>query len=256
MSTLPRLLLLCSIFLVQACAPTAPPATAPAQVDVEDLLQRIRFEASQFQSLRGLAKVKVQSPQRSFSASQVLLANKPDRLRAETLSLFGSPVVLLASDGKQFQVLVPGQRRFYQGPASDRNLQRFAHLPMRLVDLVHLLLYQVPLLPDVMRMEASSPGPKLLLSGPNGQEQELQFDSRLQLLRCRLLRGGRTWLDVEYSDFSAEDQFPRQMSLQLPLQDVNLTVDFQNLEINPQLDSQRFVLSQPDGVQLIELPGD
>ncbi|ORJ61536.1 LolA family protein [Geothermobacter hydrogeniphilus] len=252
-----RLVLICLVpILLQACAVPRPAAPPVVDVGARELLQHLESSARRLQSLRGLARVRVESPQRNFGATQVLLVSKPNRLRAETLSLFGTPMLLLSSDGRQLQVLVPGQNRFYQGAASGRNLQRFTNLPLRLEDLVHLLLYQVPLLADVERLEADAAGPLLFLSGDGDRRQELQFDNQLRLVRCRLSRGGAVWLDIGYGDFSAEQNFPRSISLRLPQRDILLEVQFRQLEINPQLDPRRFVLVRPAGAKLIALPGD
>jgi len=252
----PRILLtVFCLLLLHACA-VAPPPKPVIGVDSRQLLDGLAENARRIQAVRGLAKVRVESPQRNLGATQVLLARKPAQLRTETLSLFGTPILLMASDGSRLQVLIPGQNRFYQGAASERNLRRFANLPMRLSDLVHLILYQVPLLPRVERLVSSPEGPSLWLSGDEGQRQELRFDNRLFLRRCVLSRQGETWLDVEYDDFQEDSRFPRQIALHLPRQKVHLDVGFQRLELNPELDKKHFVLSRPEGARLIELPGD
>lgn len=240
-----------------SCAPRPVPLPALSDVTVDQLLERVHETASLAQSLRGLARVELESPEKNFGASQVLIAEKPDRLRAETLSMFGQPVLLMTANGKQLRVLVPGQNRFYQGPASGSNLQRFARIPLRLTDLVHLLLYHVPVLPAVeQQLTMGEQGPQLEVTALDEQSQTFDFDESLRLVRCRLLQGGHLWLDIKYRDFSSNDGFPRQLELNLPDYEVRLEIGFKQLELNPQLDPDRFALARPAGSTLIELPGD
>jgi outer membrane lipoprotein-sorting protein len=243
--------------LLCSCAPLPKPTTPLPEVTADQLLERVRDLAHLAQSLKGLARVELESPEKNFGASQVLIAEKPDRLRAETLSMFGQPVLLLTADGDQLRVLVPGQNRFYQGAASGDNLERFARVPLRLTELVHLLLYQVPVLPAVVqRVVSGDEGVRLELTAADGQSQTLDFDDSLRLVRCRFLKSGQEWFNIRYREFSSNDGFPRALDLNLPNHKVRLAVAFKQLELNPQLDPERFVLARPAGATLIELPGD
>src|SRR5512139_3162283 len=74
------------------CASLPPRQPSAEAVSVEfgrALLHEWLAASTRHTALQGVAKLRVQSAQRSISGTQVLLVEKPDRLRAETLSPFG-----------------------------------------------------------------------------------------------------------------------------------------------------------------------
>lgn len=254
-----RFLPLILLALLAACAPLHAPAPAPAVPPgmAQKLLERLAAEAGAFGSLQGLAKVRVTSGGRTLSATQVLLAKKPDRLRSEVLSPFGQPMLLLASDGTDLEVLVPSEGRFYRGEATPENIRRFTHLPLGLTDLVHLLLYQVPL-PAAQggRVEGVSGGLyRLRLQGAGDGRQEFYFDSRLHLVRALYYREGTLLLRVRYGKFSdGAHPFPRHIEVELPQQGAKASLTFSDLRTNVAIPAERFVLNPPAGAAVLPIP--
>lgn len=248
-----KLLLLC--LLLTACArppaaPLGPPPTA------ELLLQQLAQQGEAYTSLRGMARVRVATPERSFTADQVLLAQKPDLLRAETLSPFGNPVLTLTADGRHLSALVPGEGRFFTGEASYRNLQRFTRLPLQLTDLVPLLLYQVPVIPsEESRVAATDDGHwRLTLVGGEGRvQQELTFDRQLRLTGADYRQEGELLLRVGYGPFDPND-FPRAMRVETPDQGSEASLAFSEVELNVSIPPERFRLTPPAGYTVEELP--
>ena len=115
-------------------------ATPAGQEVGHSLLDDWLTRRGQYSTVQGVAKVRVQTAERTVTGTQVILAEAPDRLRAETLSPFGTPLLLLAADGTELGVLLPGDNLFYQGRATPENIGRFTRLPFRLADLVGILL--------------------------------------------------------------------------------------------------------------------
>ena len=87
--------------------PRQPSATAVSEEFGSTLLHEWLTASGRHAALQGVAKLRVQTPQRTLSGTQVLLVEKPDRLRAETLSPFGTPVLVLTADGSDLAVLLP-----------------------------------------------------------------------------------------------------------------------------------------------------
>ena len=206
-----------------------------------------------FQSLEGLAKVRVKTAQGSLSGTQVVIAAKPASLRAETLSPFGTPLLSLASDGKQLAVLVPGDNLFYRGTASPENLTRFTRLPLPPPALVDILLWQPPLVAfeELTTFRTVGGGWRLLLvAGP--QRQELTFDAAARLQGVRYFYEDTLQLLVDYGDPGVAD-LPRRIVLEQPPIALQASLDFSELTVNPSLPLGRFSLQPPPGSQVIFL---
>jgi len=242
------------LLLVTGCAQIRPLRPLP-EVSVEELQGRLLEMSQRFRSLKGLARVAVTTGERNLTGTQVLLAEKPDRIRSEALALFGQPWLVLAANGKTLQVFVPGEGRFYSGAASPENLQRFTRLPLRIEDLVHLLLYQVPLLPGEARLQTTESGPQLQLADAQGDRQELSFDRELQLVSSRYFDPrGDLWLEIEYRGFLADQQgFPVELELRMPGYELTAKVSFREVELNAAIPAEKFSLQPPAGIDITPL---
>jgi outer membrane lipoprotein-sorting protein len=253
------LLLTClGILVLGGCLPRppAPPSASPATEAV--LLKGLAADSAAFQSLKGVAKVKIANGGRSFSATQILLVQKPDRLRTEVLSFFGQPMLLLATDGAELTVFSTTKSTFYRGPATPRNLQRILRVPLRLDDLVHVLLYQVP----VIEYERSSLGPGkpegslLTLFGDEGRRQTLRFDGRRRLVEADYFRGEKHLLRITYGGFADQNgrSFPRTVHLDAPPLNAEASVVFSDVTTNVTIPESRFSLTPPPGTKVLPIP--
>ena len=249
--------LLLIISLLTSCAPVRPLLVGD-QVSkrfASELMQEWSENSARIISVQGLAKVKVQSPENSLSGTQVILAEKPDRLRAETLSPFGSPLLLLAADGETLGVLLPSQNLFYTGVASPANLGRFARIPLRLSDLVSVLLYQPPII-NARSDKAFElqEGGWLLVRNGSSRRQELTFNHERQLVEIRYYDSDKMLLKITYGKFSEEgDRFPLLFGIELPEQDTTASLEFSDLKTNGKLRPGIFQLTPPEGVTVIPL---
>lgn len=245
------------LLFLAACAPrpTVPVVAPPASEEI--LLEKLEQNARAFISLQGLAKVRVTSEGRSLSGTQVLFAEKPDRFRAETLSPFGQPLLLMATDGRDMDVMIPSEGRFYRGEASPRNVRRFTRLPLRLTDLVHLLLYQVPVIGyDHRTLEVEDEGGYLLtLSGEGGRVQKLRFNEALHLVETSYFSDDVLQLRVSYDKFTGElHPFPRAAVLEMPALDAEGSLVFSEVRTNVAIPQERFTLSPAPGMEILPIP--
>lgn len=244
------------LLLLASCAPRptipvmAPPATE------ESLLGILEQNARAFQTLRGLAKVRITAGGRSLSGNQVLLAEKPARFRAETLSPFGQPLLLMATDGREMDVMIPSEGTFYRGEASPENVQRFTRLPLRLTDLVHLLLYQVPVIGHDERSLVREEGGYLLtLSGDDGRLQNLRFNSELQLVESAYFSHDVLQLRVSYDRFMGDLQpFPREVFMTMPELNAEGSLLYSELRTNVAIPPERFTLTPARGMEIRPIP--
>jgi outer membrane lipoprotein-sorting protein len=249
--------LLLSITLLASCVPVRPKLVGEqvSQSFADGLLQEWSESSGRFTSVQGLAKVKVHSPENSLNGTQVILAEKPDRLRAEALSPFGSPLLLLAADGEKLGVLLPSQNLYYTGAATAENLGRFVRIPLHLADLVTVLLYQPPVI--TARSEEAfvlQEGGWLLVRNNSPRRQELIFNPLRQLVEVRYFDRDSLLLKISYGKFAAgEGRFPYSFDIEIPEQKTTASLEFSDPEINGQLRPGIFQLTPPAGVTVISL---
>jgi hypothetical protein len=202
-------------------------------------------------TLQGVARVRVKTAERSVSGSQIVLAEVPDRLRAETLSPFGTPLLVLAAHGPELSVLLPGDNRFYRGQSSPANLGRFTRLPLRLDDLVGILLAQPPLIgyQDVTTYLLQGGGWQVELNG-GVRRQELVFDASRQLADVRYFYRGELQLHLAYNAYQGEyPGVPRRIDLVLPRQSTEASLVFSEITVGGAILPSLFSLTpSPDAV--------
>ena len=96
--------------------------------------------------LKAIAKIKVESPDETFSVKELIIAQKPNRLRLETLSPLGQPGFYAATDGQELFLFAPSENTFYHGSATPRNLGLSIRLHLRVEEMVAVILGRVPLI--------------------------------------------------------------------------------------------------------------
>lgn len=220
----------------------------------EALLAMWRERSAALQSLQGLAKVRVKTAQGSMSGTQVVIATKPNQLRAETLGPFGTPLLSLATDGEQLTVFLPGDNLFYAGEATAENFTRFTRMPLPPVVLVDILLWQPPLMgfEELTTFRSEDGGWRLLLvAGP--LRQELSFDAAERLQSVRYFSGETPQLLVNYAGFTDAVALPRQILLEQPPFAMQASLDFSELTVNQPLPAGCFSLVPPPGIRIVPL---
>ena len=224
--------------------PEGPPLATgdprPAQ-----FLTRLRALAEQRRALRGRARVHLEGPAGRSSSRQLLLLQRPARLRVEVLGLLGQRLAILTSDGRSYALWQAPGRSLERGSVSPELLWRVAKLPLRPASAVRLLLAAPPIPegPPLSAREDGDGGIRLRWS-----HASLDFDARGRLRGYRL-RGeseGEPALEVHFDDYGdvAGTPFPRHLWLQA--QSSRAELRFREVELNPQL---------PIGLFRLELPG-
>ena len=124
-----------------------PPGVLPSAAQLEGALAS-RREA--VHSLRALARIRYHDPDESRSSRQAIVVARPDRLRLEVTSLFGSVFVLTTDDGA-LTAWARQENTVYRGQASPQNLWRYVHVGLPVSELVDIVLGT----PPVNRLSAS-----------------------------------------------------------------------------------------------------
>ena len=242
------------MLLLSSCA--APRLIPLAERPTRDaMLDRLESSRHAYTSLQGMGKYRFSKEGKSYSVTQVLFAQHPDRLRVETLGLFGSPSLMLTTDGEQLTVLLPGEGKAYQGKAASGMLQRFMQLPLRDEDIVSIML-QRPLLPawdtDSIRYEPDG-NSTLILENGYGMRQEVLFDPELNILRFDYYLAEGLQMRLTYADFDKKTRYAHRLHLELPLDRLEMSLEFSDVEVNTIHPTGRFKLIPPAGYNIISL---
>jgi outer membrane lipoprotein-sorting protein len=252
-----------TISLLVSCVPVRPKLVGePVSRSFADGLMQEWYENSAWvTSVQGLAKIKVHTSEKSLTGTQVVLAEKPNRLRAEILSPFGSPLLLLAADGKKLGVSLPSRNIFYTGEATAANLGRFVQIPLRLTDLISVLLYQPPMI-AVLSEEAFAlqEGGWLLVRYSALRRQELTFNHARHLVEVsyykqdEFYKPDKLFMKINYGRFSEDgDHFPQLFNIELPEAKTTASLKFSDLETNGTLRPGIFQLTPPKGATVVSL---
>jgi hypothetical protein len=211
----PRIAALLLVVVVGGCTLLRPtPPGLPAGTTAEGLLAGLEARRSQVQSLR--ARVKFRSGMAGVWASQAVLVQRPAGVRIDVLSPFGLALAL-GTDGESLWVYPPQERLRYEGTATPENLQRFFGAPVRLDDLVDVLLglppYREPTSPP--RLVPLGDGVGRVVVPFEAGEQRLDFSgSPLRVTRADELRLGRLALRIDFGSY--EGGFPRELDVSSP----------------------------------------
>lgn len=245
------------LLLAAGCLPRPAVVSPPLQFkSVEALLLQLDTVSGRFQSVRGEARMKVSTAEQTFSVTQVVLAERPNRLRAEALSPFGTSMLVLAADDQALAAYLPTQGDFYQGESTPANIARFTQLPLRLEDLVGVLLYHVPRFPfEHASLVLDGEGTLLELGNEGAVVQRFGFNAAGELTRATYLVDGQVRLQVAYSDFSDfNPRFPRSIQLSIPDRKIDVSIRFSEVDTNVAIPLERFHLAPPPGIEAQPLP--
>lgn len=242
--------------LLTSCAQLAPKLVGePVSNDfAAALISDWQGSSAQNSSLSGLAKFEMVTPERTLKGTQVLILEKPDSLRAEVLSLFGSPMLLLAANGDRLGVHLPFENEYYTGAASAENLGRFVRLPMHLQDLVNVLLYRPPMIAakSVTGFALQDRGWLLERNNPP-YRQELFFDEQRRLVEVNYYNRSGLSLAIDYGGFPEGVMFPQEFDLNFPRLETTASLKFSDVEVNGELNPDLFELIIPPGAEVFSL---
>lgn len=247
--------LLLFLFIFGCARPLPPELVLPLRGESQ-LRAQLDAVTSRFQSLQSSARIEVVTGSESFVVSQVLFVQRPAQLRSEILfGPFATPVMSLSVDQDQLSVYQPLQGTFAQGSASVANITRFTRVPLRVEDLVGMILVAPPRFPyEQSSVSRVADGDRLDLVAA-GVEQRFTFDAAGNLFQAAYLLGGRLQLQADYSEFDARSgNFPQKLQVRMPERQVVASMTFSDSVVNVPIPPHNFVLKIPAGIKVQSLP--
>lgn len=245
--------------LVLAGCPAARPLRPPLpEVSATQLQLGLAERRAALRSLRSEATIAIASPERSVTARQFLIVERPDRLRVEVFSPFGA-IFALTTSGGELAAWVREEKRVYRGEATAENLSRWTGLDLQVADVVDVLLGGPPER-DVRSASVfaeSATGRLRLRQETVAGAQVVSFasDTLLPLGLEELDLDGRLLWRATFASYRdiAGVTLATRIGLELPASSQSVDITLSEPEVNPPLPESLFLLPTPPGATVFPL---
>lgn len=260
-----RALIAAAVALLAAGCRTASPPAVPLPPDdprPAALLAALEERGEALRALRGVAELAVDGPGGSLRSKQVLVAERPARLRVEVLGFLSQTVALLATDGETYDLFQVKERRFEHAPVRPGLLWEVAGIDLAPDEAVRVLLG----VPDLEALEAAGAValPEgwvgVLLADARGRRRRgVEFDAAGSLRRITSWSeaGVLAW-DARYDALEAVGgtPFAREIAIDFPATGVEARIELSRVDLNPALAPGVFEIQPPAGVSSSGAPGE
>lgn len=231
--------------------------------DPAKLLDDVRAAQAKVRSVRGTARVRIESPGLTGTVTELVAAEKPARLRLETLDFFGNSAAMLVADGDRFGFYDARARTWYRGDATPENVSRFLPVVLPPDELVTILCGSAPILGG-RAAEAVPKGGKVQLvvaAGEVGQRLEVGEELAVQSSRVRRADpdpgAQAAFYDLDFDLFRHPGgvRFPMEVRLEAARARSRVKLAWRDdLEVNVRSDDGLFSLAPPRGAKVVDLP--
>jgi len=249
--------------LAAACSHPGPtPGPRPYEPpDPEALIDALQRQASSVRSVRAEARVDHRGEAGRLKATILLIAQRPDRIRLDAMSPFGSPVASLATDGRTVGYFDRDAERFVRGPARACTLAWLVQLPLGPEAAVDMLLgggAVIEVADASVSWDAATREEVLRIRGQDGGWQEVRLTGSPGKWRLRASEVHEAAGDLRYR---VEHEEWRSMGggLYLPRETrvtdgrrADVRIRYRRQEVNPQLPDSAFATGAPAGIPVEE----
>jgi outer membrane lipoprotein-sorting protein len=237
--------------LVLAGCASIPPARPAISPEAEAARARLAARWQEFHDLRTLAEVRIKRGNRTQRLTGVLLLRAPSSLRFEALSPFGTPVYVVAGDGKSLTVWEVLDQRAYILPASREASRRWLGLDLRPDDLVAVLAGRA--LPrdhaeDMTLLAPDDLGPSLALRDRDGT-QRIWFSPATGEARAVEWTGGSNPARAVFAETAAESP-PTSVTVATLDGKLEVQVKYREPRMNTGFDPDLLRLTVPEHVKI------
>ncbi|MCL2179419.1 MAG: DUF4292 domain-containing protein [Proteobacteria bacterium] len=247
------------LFLCCGCAHNKAPLST--QMSAKQLVVHIEREASKARSIKGQARLKIDSPQQKGVVEILVAAQRPDSIHLELLDGLGRPVRIFVSQGGRFSLWDIEGGAFFRGVATQKNLERFLPLYFAPVELVQVLLGAPPLIGVQAEFAEGTPGgggvSLLLTEGNILQGLRVQAGGfQVMESEVRRVEGGEQAYKLTFASFmrlGAKGVFPEKRVLEVAFPPLFLELNYTDYSLNGLLESQLFILAPPQGVRVVDV---
>lgn len=245
--------------LVAGCAATrpVPPRLAPAVLpSVAELEATLATRRDAVHSLRALARLRYRDAQQSVTSREAIVVARPDRVRVEVLSVFGSVFLLVADDG-QMTAYAREENTVYRGQASPQNLQRYVRLGLPVGDVVDIVLGTPPPRGGTAQVSFDEAAGAIRLHRTLDQGSETVWfsDASLPVATEEVGADGAAHWRATFAEYEDHGGVPiaTHIGLDLPAWSQSMEIALQDVEVNPTLDRSAFAFEAPSGSKVVTL---
>ena len=186
---------------------------------------------------------------------QLVIVQRPDRIRLDTLSPFDQPLQMMASDGETLAVYSLEEKRFFRGPATPRNLARLLPIELEGPELIAFFQGRTPL---IVHTESSIAWDddrgawQVDLTGA-GRRQQLHFEpAHLRVTESQVWRTGALEYKARFCDYSGHDDtaVPRRIRIEVPSKDLSIDIEVREFTVGEPVDPEAFGIDPPRGIRV------
>jgi outer membrane biogenesis lipoprotein LolB len=233
--------------LLASLAGCATPALRPGPMTPADaartdaVVEGLRARGAEITSLRASARVSVAGATGESFSRQLVLLQRPARMRVEVMGLLGQRTAVLATDGESYQLYRAGEPGLESGPVHARILWEVAQVPLVPRDAVDVLLAAPPLPPSGARGAFDAAGAGRV----EWPDRSVEVDAGGHLVAFAWSVDGEPHLEARYDEWteSAAGAFPQRVTLRFPGTGGHAVVSLRDVELNPSLAPELFRLA-------------
>jgi outer membrane lipoprotein-sorting protein len=253
-----RAALLVVVLAVASACQTVLPAVplAPDDPRPAALLARWAADLEARRGLRGRARLAVASESGDvrLRARQILVLERPARLRVEVLGLMNQTAAVIATDGNRYQIFRATDRSFEAGIVDPDLLWREARIGLRPEEAIAVLLGVPTPAPGLSPANAvMRDGERIgidLVDAGGVTRQRAEFDAaeRLRAFEELTADGSVRWR-VRFDDYRkvGEATLPHGIALDVTAGGIHADIELRDIELNPDLPVELFRLRAPAG---------
>ncbi len=239
---------LAALALASAIAACRTPVAGPGAMTPADaartaaVVAALRARGEAITSLRANARVSVSGTAGESFSRQLVLLQRPARMRVEVMGLLGQRSAVLATDGERYELYRAGAAGIESGPVHAGILWEVAQVPLVPRDAVDVLLAAPPLPRSEARGAFDAAG-----AGRVGwPDRSVEVDALGRLVAFAWSVDGAPHLDARYEDWteSSGGAFPQRVTLHFPETGGHAVVALRDVELNPALAPELFRLGE------------
>lgn len=219
----------------------------------EDLLARIEQVEAQITSIKGDAKLFVDSPQGKGSVTLFVGVAQPSLVHIEQLDFFGRPQGVFVTDGERFGLYQAAENTYFRGPATAPNLGKFLPVVMPPSELAAVMLGRAPRIAhESLSMRFDDQVFVLTL-----QKGSVKQTLHVQPPSYRVVKSTVEGIDayeLAFSDLDGQN-FPKTVFLKAPKAKTSVELSLKSVTLNEPPDLTMFELQAPEDIPVVEVDG-
>jgi outer membrane lipoprotein-sorting protein len=222
----------------------------------EELLTIIKNQSRQLETMRSAGTIMFRRESKRIKAHIQVVAKQPANMRFETISFFDQPLSILVTNGMDFSLWDMDKGRFLVGSATPANIAQVIPIFMDGPEVVGIFLGRPPLIPYAkVSLDWNATDNVYLLTLSNSSEtQEVTIHPKNYYpIKITSKRAGKLFYELTYHGWNKKDDQPavfKKVRFEMPQKNIIVEVKTSDVEINPQLTDEMFILQPPPGIPI------